>query len=72
MERSTAAKIALPRAKSQIGAPRPMKKGTIVSPWRYDGGASSAPHSANCDGLPIRYIGTAVFPVSLDGPVTLR
>jgi len=26
-----------------IGAPRPMKMGTIASPWRYDGEADRAP-----------------------------
>jgi len=28
--------IELYRAKSHSGAPRPMKMGTIISPWRYD------------------------------------
>ena len=30
------------RAKSDIGAPRPMKMGTIASPWRYDPAAVCA------------------------------
>jgi hypothetical protein len=29
------------------GAPRPMKMGTIVSPWRYDAAARYALQSAN-------------------------
>jgi hypothetical protein len=29
------------------GAPRPMKMGTIVSPWRYDAAAGCALQSAN-------------------------
>ncbi len=28
------------------GAPRPMKMGTIVSPWRYDAGTCSALRSS--------------------------
>jgi hypothetical protein len=35
------------RAGSYSGAPRPMKLGTIASPWRYDAPAHSALQSAN-------------------------
>jgi hypothetical protein len=34
-------------AKSYSGAPRPMKMGTIASPWRYDAAAYDTPTPSN-------------------------
>src|SRR5882757_7121798 len=52
-------------AKSYSGAPRPMKMGTIASPWRYDAAAGCAlrPHNPGCPTI-FRYaLWMEVFPI---------
>jgi hypothetical protein len=57
------------RRKSYNGAPRPMKMGTIVSPWRYDAIADDALRPTNLRWPAIfRYVSwAAVFRVSIAG-----
>jgi hypothetical protein len=53
-------------AKSYSGAPRPMKMGTIASPWRYDVAADQTirPHHLRRTAI-LRYASwTPVFPIS--------
>ena len=54
-----------------IGAPRSMKMGNIVSPWRYDVGACHALQSVSlCQPANFCYASwAAVFPISEGGPV---
>jgi hypothetical protein len=56
------------------GAPRPMKMGTIASPWRYDAIIDYTLQPTNLRWPAIlRYASwAAVFGVSQGGPVTLR
>jgi hypothetical protein len=65
-------KMSLPAKRS--GAPRPMKMGNTLSPWRYDPAARHALESANLRRPAIvRYASwEAVFPISQAGPVALR
>jgi len=60
------------RALAWIGAPRSMKMGTIVSPWRYDAAPDHAPRSANLRRPTIARSASAAFPISQGGPDTLR
>jgi hypothetical protein len=58
--------IAPHRTRSQSGAPRPMKMGTIASPWRYDVAADQTirPHNLRRAAI-LRYASwTAVFSIS--------
>jgi len=54
------------------GAPRPMKMGTIASPWRYDAATADALRSDNQRRTAILPYASraAVFPISPGGPVT--
>jgi hypothetical protein len=54
----------------KIGAPRPMKMGTIASPWRYDIGACHALQSVILRWPAIFRYGSRA--TALDGPITLR
>jgi hypothetical protein len=49
-----------------------MKMGTIASLWRYDVAADDALQSANLRWLAILHYALMGFPISQDGPVTLR
>jgi DNA-binding XRE family transcriptional regulator len=62
------------RTKSYSGAPRSMKMGNTRSPFPYDAAACPAIQSANLRRPTILHYATsaAVFPISRDGPVTLR
>jgi hypothetical protein len=66
--------IALHRAKSYSGAPRPMKMGTTPSPWRYDAAACRALQSAKLRYPATLHYPSRVLPSILEGgaPVTLR
>jgi hypothetical protein len=55
------------------GAPRPMKMGTIASPFPYDSGACCASQSAKLRRPAMHYASwVGVFPISKGSLVTLR